>query len=320
MAMPRESRLAPLCTNFLDSEEIRPRRRHSFGGYIPYYLSEEVKAIDECSHSDTTGSTLSEEVKAIDEPCHSDSDTTGSNLEYDGSDACTKSETGEESGQTDLSPGRQLSQALPEACLVPSAGIAALAAETAAAALAHFEACKAQWQSNEYGASSEQHAPSSSSDSADCDTCWPDTDDEWDGPSARMPVLPPQVAVQGATMLMPVALRASPETQVPKAASKNDKSGAPAPSSCWHWPGTPALNIEEYVLRLYELCGYSQRIFVFALAYISKAVERNPGKVSVCRETVHRLVLAAITVAAKYHDDEIRSNEFYAKAGGVAAG
>ena len=35
---PRKSlKLSALFTNFLVSEEVRPKRRHSFGGYIPYH-------------------------------------------------------------------------------------------------------------------------------------------------------------------------------------------------------------------------------------------------------------------------------------------
>ena len=46
---PRKSlKLSALFTNFLVSEEVRPKRRHSFGGYIPYHLSEDVKTF--CEH------------------------------------------------------------------------------------------------------------------------------------------------------------------------------------------------------------------------------------------------------------------------------
>eukprot|EP00930_Biecheleria_cincta_P023636 TRINITY_DN17045_c0_g1_i1.p1 TRINITY_DN17045_c0_g1~~TRINITY_DN17045_c0_g1_i1.p1 ORF type:complete len:169 (-),score=38.88 TRINITY_DN17045_c0_g1_i1:244-750(-) len=129
-------------------------------------------------------------------------------------------------------------------------------------------------------------------------------------------------------MLMPVASPASSDEEVPKvirgfgkallqAAEKNDKYKAPAPATCYHWQGTPALCIEEYVLQLYGLCGYSQDAFVLAFTYISNVVGLHPGKISVSKATVHRLALAAVTVAAKCHDHEIRSNEFYAESGNV---
>ena len=129
-----------------------------------------------------------------------------------------------------------------------------------------------------------------------------------------------------------VASPSSRDDQVPKevlgfgralleAAETRDTSRGPAPSSCYQWQGTPTLDIEEYVLRLHRLCGYShysQDIFVLAFVYITKAVELNPGRVGVSRETVHRLALVATLVAAKYHEGvPFRSNELYAQAGNV---
>eukprot|EP00930_Biecheleria_cincta_P018126 TRINITY_DN14223_c0_g1_i1.p1 TRINITY_DN14223_c0_g1~~TRINITY_DN14223_c0_g1_i1.p1 ORF type:complete len:172 (+),score=44.82 TRINITY_DN14223_c0_g1_i1:60-575(+) len=105
-----------------------------------------------------------------------------------------------------------------------------------------------------------------------------------------------------------------------QAAEKRDTSKAPPlPLSCFSWPGKPALDIEEYVLHLHRHCGFGQDIFVLALVYITRAVELNPGKVGVSKDTVHRLALAATLVAAKYHDDKVHSNEVYAKAGSVEA-
>lgn len=267
MALPRESRFAPLTINFLDCREAPPKRRHSFGGYIPYYLSEqgEKRVGPRCEKPDTNGASLES-----------------------GSDACS----------TTLLPDSE-----------------------------------DEWQHSasrgHHGAISRQSSLASALAEEEADTFWPATDDEWEGPLApehAMPVPVAQIAVRGPVMLPPATLPAIPDRMVPKvvqglgnalsqAAANHDVLGSSTPLSCYHCPEKPSLSIGEYVLHLYRICGCSPNCCVYALVYISKAVETNSGKISVNCHTVHRLVLAALTVAAKYHDDHILSNASYAQAG-----
>eukprot|EP00930_Biecheleria_cincta_P000890 TRINITY_DN102082_c0_g1_i1.p1 TRINITY_DN102082_c0_g1~~TRINITY_DN102082_c0_g1_i1.p1 ORF type:complete len:306 (+),score=71.99 TRINITY_DN102082_c0_g1_i1:63-920(+) len=163
------------------------------------------------------------------------------------------------------------------------------------------------------------------------DTYWPDTDDEWEDPSTsehEMPTPIAQTSVLPPPARLPNNSLAAFEELAPKVVqglgkallqviAKHQKSGALTLPSCFDYTRTPSRNIEEYVLHLYRACACSENCFVFALAYISKAAELNPTKVSVSSSTVHHLVLTATTVAAKYHDVDIRSNEFYAQAGCV---
>jgi len=271
MALPRESRFAPLVTDFLDCREVLPKRRHSFGGYIPYHLSEEARA--------SVG------------PWCKEPDTKGACLESDLSDACSTTSLPDSDDDWQRSTSQEHS-----------------------------------------GASISSRMDTSSDLAEEVDAFWPDTDDEWERLPASehgMPVPVPQIRVPGpAMLLLSAAVPAIPGEQAPKvvrglgkalsqAAAKHDMLRSPALPSCYHFIGEPSLKIEEYVLRLHKLCAFSQNCFVYALAYISKAVETNPQKVSVDCQTVHRLVLAALTVAAKYHDDRILSNDAYARAGGV---
>jgi len=256
--------LPPLTIDFLDCREVQPKRRHSFGGYVPYYLSEQA----------TTRF----------RPRWEGPDDKGAILQSDGSDACSTTS------------------------LLDSDD---------------------EWQNTSQGMNRTDTSVSDQAEEAD--TYWPATDDEWEGPPSSehgMPVPVPvaQFAVPVPVMLLPAALPAIPDPNVPKvvrglgnalsqAAAKHDTLKSPPPLSCYHCGEKPSLSIQEYVLHLYKVCACTPDCFVYALVYISKAVETNPGQVSVNHHTVHHLALTALTVAAKYHDDHILSNASYAQAG-----
>lgn len=253
----------------MESMEVQPKRRHSFGGFFPYYLSGEAETSCRAGCEEPHGKDASPKS--------------------DGSDDCSTTWWPDTDDEGKSNTSHRL-----------------------------------------HGTSTRMD--SSASDLVgEVDRYWPDTDDEWEEPSAFEPEMPmpvPQITVSGAVMLMPAASRTSSDEDVPKvvqglgrallqATEKHENSGALIPLSCYLYMGNPSLDIEEYVLHLHRKCACSQNCFVFALAYISKAAELNPTKVCVSRHTVQRMVLAALTVAAKYHDVDIRRNEFYAQAGRV---
>lgn len=60
----------------------------------------------------------------------------------------------------------------------------------------------------------------------------------------------------------------------------------------------------------------SPSTFVYALALIDRVLEYHPGFV-LHSQNVHRILLAANVVAAKYLDDFFYKNSFYANVGGV---
>lgn len=60
----------------------------------------------------------------------------------------------------------------------------------------------------------------------------------------------------------------------------------------------------------------SPSTFVYALILIDRVLEYQPGFV-LHTQNVHRILLAANVVAAKYLDDFFYKNSFYANVGGV---
>mmetsp|Transcript_7027 Transcript_7027/g.13283 ORF Transcript_7027/g.13283 Transcript_7027/m.13283 type:complete len:273 (-) Transcript_7027:117-935(-) len=78
----------------------------------------------------------------------------------------------------------------------------------------------------------------------------------------------------------------------------------------------PNINIKDYLdrIQLYSEC--SEECFVFALVYIDRLIYHNK-KISLNSWTVHRLLLTAILVAAKFHDDVFLSNKYFSVIGGI---
>merc|ERR1719174_2168278 len=60
----------------------------------------------------------------------------------------------------------------------------------------------------------------------------------------------------------------------------------------------------------------SDECHVLSLVYIERILVRNPGFVLDVLN-VHRLLLAATVVAAKFQDDDVYSNRYYARVGGI---
>jgi hypothetical protein len=79
----------------------------------------------------------------------------------------------------------------------------------------------------------------------------------------------------------------------------------------------PSLSIRNYSLRLRKYCNCSDECHVLALVYIDRLLERN-ADFMVTPLNAHRLLLAATVIAAKFQDDDIYSNRFYSKVGGVS--
>merc|ERR1719401_226064 len=85
----------------------------------------------------------------------------------------------------------------------------------------------------------------------------------------------------------------------------------------FHSSQPPSISIQNYIKRLrkYFLC--SDECFVFALVYMDRIGKKNLS-MSVCDFTVHRLLVIALMLAAKFHEDKIYVNTYYAKAGGLS--
>jgi len=78
----------------------------------------------------------------------------------------------------------------------------------------------------------------------------------------------------------------------------------------------PTISIQDYLTRLHLYFGCSAECFVLALVYVDRIVLTQPTFV-VSHLNIHRIVLAATTIAAKFLDDVYYSNSYYGKVGGV---
>eukprot|EP00440_Ansanella_granifera_P056159 gb/GFBE01060868.1/.p1 GENE.gb/GFBE01060868.1/~~gb/GFBE01060868.1/.p1 ORF type:complete len:307 (+),score=85.84 gb/GFBE01060868.1/:1-921(+) len=164
---------------------------------------------------------------------------------------------------------------------------------------------------------------------ADSPCIWPDTDDEWEGPSQPLaasamyvPMMPQAVMLVQATMPVPKAVDEKVIVGLGKALAQaaeedaEDCSEAATPN-CFTSVAVPALSIQNQVWH-YQRCGCSEECFVLALIYMSRVAEVSPGKVMLNQQTVHRLLLTALSVAAKFHDRSACSTQLFAEASGLA--
>jgi hypothetical protein len=78
----------------------------------------------------------------------------------------------------------------------------------------------------------------------------------------------------------------------------------------------PALPVHVYATRLQRFMCCSDSCFVLALIYIDRLLQTHHD-FRVTLLNVHRLLIAAVVVAAKFQDDVYYSNEYYASVGGV---
>lgn len=77
----------------------------------------------------------------------------------------------------------------------------------------------------------------------------------------------------------------------------------------------PSISISDYLERIARYSSCSKECFVLALVYIDRIVRSNGFIVSSLN--VHRLVITAVMLAAKFFDDQYYNNAYYAKVGGV---
>jgi hypothetical protein len=84
----------------------------------------------------------------------------------------------------------------------------------------------------------------------------------------------------------------------------------------FHSACAPKVSIGDYLKRIHKFFQCSDECFVIALIYIDRASKVSPTAV-VCDVTVHRLLSAAVMLAAKFQDDFYYSNAHYAKVCGM---
>jgi len=94
-------------------------------------------------------------------------------------------------------------------------------------------------------------------------------------------------------------------------------SNNPQRPTSFHSRVAPRMSISDYLTRIHKYFGCSDECFVLALVFIDRLVKLHPA-ITVSNLSCHRLLLTAVMLAAKFHDDLYYSNAHYAKVGGIS--
>eukprot|EP00931_Biecheleriopsis_adriatica_P091753 TRINITY_DN65635_c0_g1_i1.p1 TRINITY_DN65635_c0_g1~~TRINITY_DN65635_c0_g1_i1.p1 ORF type:complete len:229 (-),score=37.17 TRINITY_DN65635_c0_g1_i1:49-735(-) len=86
--------------------------------------------------------------------------------------------------------------------------------------------------------------------------------------------------------------------------------------SWFHGIRKPTIGILDYLLRLHQYFFCSEACFLSAMVYIQRIMKCRPDVV-VNSLSIHRLLATSLVVSAKFNDDTIYSNVYYAKVTGM---
>lgn len=97
--------------------------------------------------------------------------------------------------------------------------------------------------------------------------------------------------------------------------SSADTSSPNCEITKFHALKAPGIGILQYLERIHKYASCSTECFILALIYIDRLIQRNSFILS--ELNVHRVVITAVLLAAKFFDDAYYNNAYYAKVGGV---
>jgi len=97
--------------------------------------------------------------------------------------------------------------------------------------------------------------------------------------------------------------------------NKSTAISDPGQLTKFHALKAPGICVEAYLDRVHKYASCSNECFILALIYIDRLIERNNFLLT--ELNVHRVVITAILLAAKFFDDAYYNNAYYAKVGGV---
>lgn len=84
----------------------------------------------------------------------------------------------------------------------------------------------------------------------------------------------------------------------------------------FHAATPPPITVLEYIQRIAKYSDCSNEVLILAMVYIDRVILANTNFLP-NSFTVHRIVVASITIAAKFFDDRYYSNRYYAQIGGL---
>ena len=87
--------------------------------------------------------------------------------------------------------------------------------------------------------------------------------------------------------------------------------------NCFHARKPPSVSLHKYLERLSDYMKCSEECYVLAMIYIERLMKADCALTlnSLC---VHRLILSAVAIAAKFFDDKYYKNSYYARVGGIS--
>ncbi|KAJ3680612.1 hypothetical protein LUZ60_016890 [Juncus effusus] len=94
--------------------------------------------------------------------------------------------------------------------------------------------------------------------------------------------------------------------------------GAKPPETPFHGKIVPWIPIDKYLERLFIFADCSDTCWIIAYIFMDKFIKRRRPALILEPHSVHRILLSAVLLAAKYHDDSSRNNVHFAMAGGVS--
>lgn len=77
----------------------------------------------------------------------------------------------------------------------------------------------------------------------------------------------------------------------------------------------PIMSIRDYLIRLMKYSRASDEVFITVIYHILLIHDENLLEINIL--TIHRMLLAAVLVVTKYHDDDHYNNKYFAHIGGV---
>lgn len=121
---------------------------------------------------------------------------------------------------------------------------------------------------------------------------------------------------QAIVQVLAVVLERLVTTNSRRSASSSSSSElAQQEQTHFHAQRAPAIGILQYLERIHKYASCSKECFILALIYIDRLIARNDFLLT--ELNVHRVVITAVLLAAKFFDDAYYNNAYYAKVGGV---
>ncbi|CAN4085307.1 unnamed protein product [Withania somnifera] len=105
-----------------------------------------------------------------------------------------------------------------------------------------------------------------------------------------------------------------------RVAEKNDLSrrfGGVQKISIFDGFTRPTISVQSYLERIFKYANCSPSCFIVAYIYLDRFSQRQP-LLPINSFNVHRLLITSVLVSAKFMDDILYNNSYYAKVGGIS--